>query len=91
MRYDELDAANMSRFEPGSTFLDLFNDKVPKLDNEDMYKFMIYTLVTKQFYHSIHPRDHNSTERESKGVGRDILISKQLFLELCGPRRNSFR
>ena len=36
-------------------------------------------------------RDHNRTERESKGVGRDILISQKLFLELCGPRGNSFR
>ena len=34
---------------------------------------------------------HNRTERESKGVGWDILISKKLFLELCGPRGNSFR
>ena len=36
-------------------------------------------------------KSHNRTERVSKGVGRDILISKKLFLELCGPRRNSFR
>ena len=36
-------------------------------------------------------KSHNRTERESKGVGLDILISKKLFLELCGPRGNSFR
>ena len=36
-------------------------------------------------------KSHNRTERESKGVGWDILISKKLFLELCGPRGNSFR
>ena len=36
-------------------------------------------------------KSHNRTERESKDVGRDILISKKLFLELCGPRGNSFR
>ena len=35
--------------------------------------------------------NHNRTERDSQGVGRDILISKKLFLELCGPRGNSFR
>ena len=39
----------------------------------------------------IKSRSHNRTERESKGVGRDMLISKKLFLELCGPRGNSFR
>ena len=31
MRYDELDAANMSCFEPGSTFLDLFNDRLKNI------------------------------------------------------------
>ena len=36
-------------------------------------------------------KSHNRTERESKGVGLDILISKKLFFELCGPRGNSFR
>ena len=36
-------------------------------------------------------KSHNRTERESKGVYWDILISKKLFLELCGPRGNSFR
>ena len=30
-------------------------------------------------------KSHNRTERDSQGVGRDILISKKLFLELCGP------
>ena len=33
---------------------------------------------------------HNRTERDTQGVGRDILIPKKLFLELCGPRGNSF-
>ena len=36
-------------------------------------------------------KSHNRTERESKDVGRDILMSKKLFLQLCGPRGNSFR
>ena len=36
-------------------------------------------------------KSHNRTERDSQGVGGDILISKKLFLELCGPRGNSFR
>ena len=36
-------------------------------------------------------KSHNRTERETQGVGRDILIPKKLFLELCGPRGNSFR
>ena len=36
-------------------------------------------------------KSHNRTARESEGVGRDILILKKLFLELCGPRGNSFR
>ena len=27
-------------------------------------------------------RDHDRTEREAKGFGRDILISKKLFLVL---------
>ena len=27
-------------------------------------------------------KSHNRTERESQGVGRDILIPKKLFLEL---------
>ena len=35
-------------------------------------------------------KSHNTTKRESKGVGRDILISKKLFLEQCGPHGNSF-
>ena len=30
-------------------------------------------------------KSHNRTERDSQGVGRDILISKKLFLEPCGP------
>ena len=30
-------------------------------------------------------KSHNRTERDSQGVGQDILISKKLFLELCGP------
>ena len=29
-------------------------------------------------------KSHNRTERDSQGVGRDILISKKLFLEPCG-------
>ena len=36
-------------------------------------------------------KSHNRTERDSQGVARDILISKKLFLELCGPCENSFR
>ena len=36
-------------------------------------------------------KSHNRTERDTQGVGRDILIPKKLFLELCGPRGNSFR
>ena len=36
-------------------------------------------------------KNHNRTERESEGVGPDIFILKKLFLELCGPRGNSFR
>ena len=35
-------------------------------------------------------KSHNRTERDSQGVGRDILISKKLFLELCEPRGNSW-
>lgn len=31
--------------------------------------------------HSDYPRDHFRPERESKGVGCDILITKKLFLE----------
>ena len=131
VRYDELDAANMSRFEPGSTFLDLFNDRlkdipgkrqkiqitideddvdhtignktvltpkiygpfkisVSKLDNEDMYKFMIHTLLQNNFT-TLSTQEIIIAQRGSlRKVGRDILISKQLFLELCGSRRNSF-
>ena len=29
-------------------------------------------------------KSHNRTERDPQGVGRDILIPKKLFLELCG-------
>ena len=29
-------------------------------------------------------KSHNRTERESQGIGRDILIRKKLFLEPCG-------
>ena len=36
-------------------------------------------------------KSHNRTERDTQGVGRDILIPKKLFLELCGPHGNSFR
>ena len=36
-------------------------------------------------------KSHNRTARDTQGVGRDILIPKKLFLELCGPRGNSFR
>ena len=36
-------------------------------------------------------KSHNRTERDTQGVGRDILIPKKLFLELCGPCENSFR
>ena len=36
-------------------------------------------------------KSHNRTERDTQGVGRDILSPKKLFLELCGPCENSFR
>ena len=60
----------------------------------------LHTLpkILKQYNNTKHSsikitpvKSHNSTERDSQGVGRDILISKELILELCGPRGNSFR
>ena len=36
-------------------------------------------------------KSHNRTERDTQGVGRDILIPKKLFLELCGLCENSYR
>ena len=47
--------------------------------------------VNKVFTKLLTGKSHNRTERDSQGVGRDILISKKLFLELCGPCENSFR
>ena len=52
---------------------------------------MVYFPVKPNVFMFTFVKSHNRTERESKGVGRDILISKKLFLELCGPRGNSFR
>ena len=38
-------------------------------------------------------KSHNRTEKESpsQALREEILISKKLFLELCGPCENSFR
>ena len=36
------------------------------------------------------PRENNSTERESMGVGRDILISKKLFILSMRTMRKHF-
>ena len=40
-------------------------------------------IKAKKSVSIINSKSHNRTERESKGVGRDILISKKLFLGLC--------
>ena len=56
-----------------------------------MLMLKICFFVSTELPYNILVKSHNRTERESKGVGRDILISKKLFLELCGPRENSFR
>ena len=55
-------------------------------------KLLVFKSSPAEVFFLIHmDKSHNKTERESKGVGRDILISKKLFLELCRPRGNSFR
>ena len=53
-------------------------------------------ILNPQFHRSGNPKgvagfkiltefkSHNRTERDSQGVGRDILIPKKLFLERCG-------
>ena len=51
----------------------------------------VYFTVKPDVFMFTFIKSHNRTERESKGVGQDILISKKLVLELCGPRGNSFR
>ena len=51
----------------------------------------VYFPVKSNVFMFTFIKSHNRTERESKGVDRDILIPKKLFLELCGPRENSFR
>ena len=48
-------------------------------------------IKAKKSVSIINSKSHNRAERESKGVGRDILISKKLFLELCRASGNSFR
>ena len=71
---------------------------LPLLSSLDMLPvYNIYSLHVLKFAHLLHKgllpdvKSHNRTERDSQGVGRDILISKKLFLELCGPCENSFR
>ena len=46
-------------------------------------RYRIEMIKAKKSVSIINSKSHNRTERESKGVGRDILISKKLFLELC--------
>ena len=74
--------------------------RVPEFDSSEYLLFFIVWLMFREFslncwlFFAITftlVKSHNRTERESKDVGRDILISKKLFLELCVPRGNSFR
>ena len=51
---------------------------------------LIIPDITKSHSIGVHKRN-DRTERDTQGVGRDILIPKKLFLELCGPRGNKFR
>ena len=53
-------------------------------------RYRIEMIKAKKSVSIINSKSHNRTERESKGVGRDILISKKLFLELCRASGNSF-
>ena len=55
-------------------------------------ELLVFKSSQAQVFFLMHmDKSHNKTERESKSVGQDILISKKLFLELCRPRGNSFR
>ena len=42
------------------------------------------------FWDNVKPRDHNRTERGSKGVGRDILISQKLCFRTMRTTRKQF-
>ena len=69
---------------------------VPRASKEVTMFTSTHNLPLSSYYEKffifccLESRDHNRTERESKGVGRDILISQKLFLELCGPRGKQF-
>ena len=67
--YQEITICRSSR--TSSLILILFAPNI----SPDSYCSNVQIVITKS---------HNRTERDSQGVGRDILISKKLFLELCG-------
>ena len=54
-----------------------------ELQNWVVFGFILFVcFLAQRVLNSI--KSHNRTERDSQGVGWDILISKKLFLEPCG-------
>ena len=73
-----------------------FRDSVNKLtlflnNNEILGELSRENVISSHVKILPFAKSHNRTERDTQGVGRDILIPKKLFLELCGPCENSFR